>query len=1055
MKKILLSSAIALISFGFAFAEKGFIYISPNNDGVQDFLEVPIQIKEKRYVNDWHFIIENKNGDIVRTIENKDKRESRITFKSFFKSLITPKKGVDIPKSVIWNGVMDNGEVAPDGNYNYYMVATDDNGNTAKTNKYPVIVDNTAPEINLNQPSNEDKIFGEGAKTVFNVKQNGSKETSWTGVFTNAKGDVVKTLSWTSSEPLSFNWNGTDDTNMPLPDGVYSYKISATDEAGNKSAPATISNIIFSAEKPATNITLSDSKYINPLLEGMKEIKFDVKIPVPSKESGNKLVGWSIVFLDSKGNTIKTVSGTDNPPSTYIWNGIDDNGNIVADSNSLQAKVTAKYLNGFETAPVKSPVFTLDTKAPKVTLSTNDKIFSPNGDENKDTLIISQKVEKDEIGAPIDNWQGTITNSKGEVVKKFDFGEYLPETFVWDGLDSKNQLADDGTYKYTIFAMDKAGNSTTQVLDSIQLDNTGTDIVLTLNKVAFNPNRPADIRITPKSSKGNKLNSFEVSILNATTGEEVWKQEGTTLPDSWTWNGFDFTGKLCDDNTYIAMLTGEAVNGDSISVKSAKFVIDTVPPELDLNAAYTIFSPDADGKKDILPINAKSSNEESWIAHIYNNKNESVKTYTWKGNVESFNFDGTDANGNLLPDGDYKLVITTEDAAGNKVSKEIPNIKVDNRETKAYVTADLEAFSPNGNGSYDNQNFTIKTTLTEGIESWKLAISTYEGKVVKTWTNESYETFPTKLVWDGKGDDGNVVADNVYKADLSIVYAKGNTVDTSSAAFISCVAAPQIAVKTQPQYFSPDNDGEDDDLFIQLKGNSIVPLKNWSFEIYAPDPEDPDKKGSKFWETSGKASITEKIIWDGYSNTSKQKEVVQSATDYPYVFKVTDTLGMTSVYEGKIEVDILVIRDGDKLKMAVPSIIFPSDMADFTVESKDASGKVTKKGISKKQADNNEKVLKRIAKVLNKFNGYTVTVEGHANRISDDTREETVEGFNGRALTPLSKERAKFVKEKLVKYGVSASRLSTDGKGGTAPIVNPKDKANNWKNKRVEFILKK
>lgn len=56
---------------------------------------------------------------------------------------------------------------------------------------------------------------------------------------------------------------------------------------------------------------------------------------------------------------------------------------------------------------------------------------------------------------------------------------------------------------------------------------------------------------------------------------------------------------------------------------------------------------------------------------------------------------------------------------------------------------------------------------------------------------------------------------------------------------------------------------------------------------------------------------------------------------------------------------------------------------------------------------------------------------------------------------PLSKERADAIKSYLVKKGVKESALSTDGMGGTQPVANPKDKNNNWKNRRVEFILQK
>ena len=106
---------------------------------------------------------------------------------------------------------------------------------------------------------------------------------------------------------------------------------------------------------------------------------------------------------------------------------------------------------------------------------------------------------------------------------------------------------------------------------------------------------------------------------------------------------------------------------------------------------------------------------------------------------------------------------------------------------------------------------------------------------------------------------------------------------------------------------------------------------------------------------------------------------------------------------------------------------------------------------TKEQKANNEKVLKRIAEILNKFKEYNIILEGHTNNISG-TEEE---GNNPRDIE-LSKARAEFVKARLVKYGINASRLETVGRGGSQPIVSPgNDKSTNWKNKRVEFILQK
>ena len=131
-----------------------------------------------------------------------------------------------------------------------------------------------------------------------------------------------------------------------------------------------------------------------------------------------------------------------------------------------------------------------------------------------------------------------------------------------------------------------------------------------------------------------------------------------------------------------------------------------------------------------------------------------------------------------------------------------------------------------------------------------------------------------------------------------------------------------------------------------------------------------------------------------------------------------------------------------------PSIIFESDESNF----QNANSK-----LSAEQAAKNIEILNRIAEILKKFSDYKITIQGHANRVSDNLDEETIDNPRewGRALGPLSRERADAIKAYLVKRGVSASSITTEGMGGTKPVVNPKDTDNNWKNRRVEFILVK
>ena len=411
----------------------------------------------------------------------------------------------------------------------------------------------------------------------------------------------------------------------------------------------------------------------------------------------------------------------------------------------------------------------------------------------------------------------------------------------------------------------------------------------------------------------------------------------------------------------------------------------------------------------------------------------------WLGSVPDFSWDGADAVGNIGADGMYSFTLSSADVAGNKASATIADIQIDTRSTKIYVTMTESGISPNGDGFKDTQKFSIGISVAEGIESWKFDIEDDKGGVVKSWSQKDTPQIPKEITWNGIGDDGSV-AEGALRGTLEVVYSKGNKNQAETGWFVSSVTPPVLQVKTAPTYFSPDNDGVDDDLFIALQAQSPVAFKEWSFNIYDP------QNGNTFWTRNGTTSITERMVWDGRGNNG---ELVQSATDYPFIFSVTDELGLKSEVAGIISVDVLVIKIGDVLKIQVPSIIFRSDNADF--KGKDE----VDNGLEQSVIDNNIRVIKRIAEILNKFPDYTVRIEGHANNISNTEAEETSTANGNIPLVPLSEARAEAVKEMLIEFGVAGNRLSTVGMGGRQPVVPWEDKDNWWKNRRVEFILNK
>ena len=1058
MKKI--SAKILLAGLGIFFAAEAFaermpVYISPNNDGIQDELVVPLKLNEKRYVNEWSFRIYNENGDLVRTIGNKVKLPEKITFKNFFKAMFTPKTGVEVPSSLVWNGILDDGTVAPDGIYYYQFEAIDDNKNVGKSSKLQVIVDNTPPDIQLAQPSSSSKNFGEGAKQTLKINQSGSQEKLWTAKITDSQGNSIKSYVWENAEPISISWNGTDDNGNLIGDGIYKYEITSTDEAGNTSEKAQISNIIFSTEKPEIAVSISGSRFFAPQGNSspVKTLNFNVSIPSPKSEV-NALTEWTVAILDKdEKNVLRTYSGTENPPSSITYDGKKDDASYLAEGE-YKAKVSARYSNGYEPAAVYSPVFVVDNTAPVAQIELpKERAF--NGTANY--KIIQQAKPEAEYTGP-KSWTGKIIrvtdasnkSLQNEVIaKQFDFGNNLPDYIEWNGIDDSGNF-EDGSYYYQLTVYESAGNTASygsKAQTLFTLDTSTTEIVLSANQEAFSPNGDGVqdyMLITPivKSSAMSGISTYTLQILNE-KDEIVKSVEGKgNVPRNFEWDGFNGnTKQRCPDGIYYAKLETISMSNTASNAASSKFTLDTTSPVIKISVPYSEFSPETTSSKKILPVKIEeSSQEKKWTAEIRSEKDNSlVKSFVWQNSkVLDFDWDGSDESGNKSANGKYSVSIFSTDAAGNTASAKISNLLLDARPVSAYITNELAGFSPNGDSYLDTQKINISLGLTEGISSWTLVMVNSNGQIDKTFSSKESKNVPKVIEWAGEKDD-NQIADGIYTAKLHVEYAKGNQVDAESDSFVCTANPPALTVATYPKYFSPDNDGNDDDLRIRLTANSLTNLKNWSFTIY-------DRNNKPFYKLSGKSSISERIIWDGRGNNG---ELVQSAEDYKYVFTVADDLGMESSLEGKISVDVLVIRDEDnRLRMQVPSIVFRGDNADFNVQVLNEDGSVRVKGITQAQADNNQVVLKRIADILKKFNEYKVTVVGHANIVVGTESEK-------QELAELSERRAQYVKEQLVKLGISSSRLTVEGRGGEEPVADTRNPDVNWKNRRVEFILEK
>ena len=175
---------------------------------------------------------------------------------------------------------------------------------------------------------------------------------------------------------------------------------------------------------------------------------------------------------------------------------------------------------------------------------------------------------------------------------------------------------------------------------------------------------------------------------------------------------------------------------------------------------------------------------------------------------------------------------------------------------------------------------------------------------------------------------------------------------------------------------------------------------------------------------------------------SDGKDAIEPGIGYRIAFETEDALGRIDRGEARATCDILVIKDGDRYKVRVSDIIFPSDSWELSPKE------------SRKLLEANRKTLDRIATLFTRFPDYSLTVEGYANAVYWGDEKKLAEEQK-RELLPLSQKRADTVKAALVMLGIDEGRITAKGLGGTKPVADFGDAQSAWKNRRVEFILEK
>lgn len=178
--------------------------ISPNNDGVNDYVMFFPELLSTDSLKGWRFEVTDKDGNLIRSAEG----------------------GEVLPGGLVWRGENNNFKQANDGIYLGQLFVEDKAGHEVSTDKVMVVVDRRAPEIEIAQGKIENDIIS------FDVKCNNISEiVEWGITIYNQNDECFGTFGGKQDLPstLSCTLNNSIDEKKEN----FFYSLTVRDAAGN------------------------------------------------------------------------------------------------------------------------------------------------------------------------------------------------------------------------------------------------------------------------------------------------------------------------------------------------------------------------------------------------------------------------------------------------------------------------------------------------------------------------------------------------------------------------------------------------------------------------------------------------------------------------------------------------------------------------------------------------------------------------------------------------------------------------------------------------------
>ena len=697
--------------------------------------------------------------------------------------------------------------------------------------------------------------------------------------------------------------------------------------------------------------------------------------------------------------------------------------------------------------------------APVILESDGPQYVSPNHDGIKDTAVLgfTVKIKLRSLAGYIPKYGIQVIDKDGNVVNEiegkeqrdisgieaigrdYEFFEMRRE-IMWDLRGTDGELVPDGEYVVRVWVEDANRNRSELDIEKFIVDTVAPTVELAFKDGAdslwFSPKgqrKTVEILVN-----GAEEALWVLQIVDEEDEPVVTKRLSDSALEEFIWDGCDDNGNFVADGNYAFKVMGEDYAGNkSEPALLAGIRVDNRPTAVTASAEFDGFSPNGDGKRDTLDVKLDyklSTDFVSWSWRIEKTENpESTDTETAAGEGPQ----PTMKSGDVV-EMDEELAAVSEEAAADNNSDEtavdapvavsggaeaepLTDIEEAEETVEEPTAAESEEIVALEEETAEEASVAVEEEAIAGTETEAVSVEEFNAPA-------DLEVLPLVITLNGKDENGNVLEDGWYRFVFSVEYKNGNK-EEAFLPFLIDTVAPTVELKSVANPFvKVEPNSAKGEYFITLDAKDEGTLEGWDMEIL-------DDKDSVLKMFAGEGDPSRLITWNG-----EVADVNEETGVYYIDFTVIDKGGNETIIRRPVVLDILLIERDGKYYLMVPNIIFGAYQ--FELDS-----------YGEEQYQKNLESIDRVIDIYKRYPTYNLVLEGHALNIYDPQTQAAENLEEEKILEPLTVNRAGEVQDALIERGFDFEKVIVHTFGGKNPIFSISDENENWKNRRVEFVM--